>query len=55
MNIENHDDSDIRIRPLTHEEQKYTYSQGLQLEMQTGSIGHFRGGFGECGNEFDMK
>lgn len=55
MNIEKHDNSDINVRPLTDEEQKYTYSQGLQLEMQTGSIGHFKGGFGECESKFDMK
>ena len=28
------------IRPLTPTEQKYTYAQSMQLEGQTGTIGH---------------
>ena len=28
------------IRPLTTTEQKYTYAQSMQLEGQTGTIGH---------------
>lgn len=31
------------IRPLTPTEQKYTYAQSMQLEGQTGTIGHLRG------------
>ena len=33
------------IRPLTPTEQKYTYAQSMQLEGQTGTIGHLRGDF----------
>lgn len=40
------------IRPLTPQEQKYTYSQSMQLEGQTGCIGHLRGDFGSSGNGF---
>lgn len=35
----------MEIRPFTPEEQKYTYSQSMQLEGQTGCIGHLRGDF----------
>ena len=33
----------MEIRPLTQPEQKYTYAQSMQLEGQTGCIGHLRG------------
>ena len=42
----------MEIRALTQPEQKYTYAQSMQLEGQTGCIGHLRGGFGGSGNEF---
>lgn len=32
--------NEIRTRPLTPAEQKYTYAQSMQLEGQTGTIGH---------------
>lgn len=35
----------MEIRPLTEEEQKYTYEQSMQLRMQTGSIGVMHGGY----------
>lgn len=40
------------IRPLTEAERKYTYTQSMQLQMQTGCIGHLRGSFGRDGNDF---
>lgn len=42
----------MEIRPLTPEEQKYTYSQSVQLEGQTGCIGHLRGDFADSGYGF---
>ena len=33
----------MEIRPLTPTEQKYTYAQSMQIEGQTGTIGHLRG------------
>ena len=42
----------MEIRPLTPEEQKYTFAQSMQLEGQTGKIGHLRGDFGSSGNGF---
>lgn len=41
----------MEIRPLTEAEQKYTYTQSMQLRGQTGSIGILRGGYG-ADNEF---
>ena len=35
----------MEIRALTPAEQKYTYAQSMQLEGQTGTIGHLRGDF----------
>lgn len=32
--------NEIKTRPLTPTEQKYTYAQSMQLEGQTGTIGH---------------
>jgi hypothetical protein len=42
----------LAIRPLTQEEQKYTYAQSHQLVMQTGAIGHLRGDFDRSGSGF---
>ena len=42
----------MEIRPLLPEEQKYTYSQSMQLEGQTGNIGHLRGDFADSGYGF---
>ncbi len=42
----------LKIRPLTEEERKYVYSQSVQLQGQTGSIGHLRGDFGQNGKGF---
>lgn len=42
----------MEIRALTQPEQKYTYSQSMQLMGQTGSIGHLRGDFGSSGSDF---
>lgn len=42
----------MEIRLLTSEEQKYTYSQSMQLEGQTGCIGHLRGDFADSGYGF---
>ena len=36
--------NEIKTRPLTPTEQKYTYAQSMQLEGQTGTIGHLRAG-----------
>lgn len=40
---------EIKTRPLTQTEQKYTYAQSMQLEGQTGTIGHLRGDFATTG------
>lgn len=44
--------ADMDIRPLTPTEQKYTYAQSMQLEGQTGTIGHLRGDFATTGYGF---
>ncbi len=43
---------ELKIRPLTEEERKYTYAQSTQLDGQTGNIGYLRGDFGSSGNQF---
>lgn len=43
---------ELKIRPLTEEERKYTYAQSTQLDGQTGNIGYLRGDFGSNGNQF---
>jgi hypothetical protein len=43
---------ELKIRPLTEEERKYTYAQSTQLDGQTGNIGCLRGDFGSSGNQF---
>lgn len=42
----------MEIRALTHPEQKYTYAQSMQLEGQTGCVGHFQGDFAPSGYGF---
>lgn len=42
----------MEIRPIRQEERKYTYSQSMQLEGQTGNIGHLRGDFDSSGQGF---
>lgn len=42
----------MEIRPLKETEQKYTYTQSMQLAGQTGCIGHLRGDFGRDGYGF---
>ena len=37
----------MEIRALTQPEQKYTYAQSMQLEGQTGCVGHFQGDFAQ--------
>lgn len=44
--------NEIKIRPLTEEERKYTYAQSMQLDGQTGNIGYLRGDFGSSGKQF---
>ena len=46
------EDADMEIRPVTPNEWKYTYSQSMQLERQTGNIGHLRGDFDSSGQGF---
>lgn len=45
----------MEIRPLTQEERKYTYPQSMQLQGQTGSIGHLQGNFGIGGTEYNQS
>lgn len=42
----------MEIRPLAEAEQKYTYTQSMQIMGQTGCIGHLRGDFDRGGNGF---
>ena len=42
----------MEIRALTQPEHKYTYAQSMQLEGQTGCIGHLRGDFAPSGYGF---
>ena len=42
----------MEIRAIAPNEWKYTYSQSMQLEGQTGNIGHLRGDFGSGGYGF---
>lgn len=44
--------NEIKTRLLTPTEQKYTYAQSMQLEGQTGTIGHLRGDFATTGYGF---
>ena len=45
----------MEIRPLTQKERKYTYPQSMQLQGQSGSIGHLQGDFGKGGTEFNQS
>lgn len=45
----------MEIRPLTKAEQKYTYTQSMQIQGQTGSIGYLRGDFGQDGKGFSYS
>lgn len=40
----------MKIRPLTETERQYTYTQSMQIQGQTGCIGHLRGDFDKSGN-----
>lgn len=42
----------MEIRAITKEEWIYVYSQSMQIQGQTGSIGHLRGDFGSTGKAF---
>lgn len=42
----------MKIRPVTKNEWKYTYTQSMQLQGQTGCIGYLRGDFGPSGTGF---
>ena len=42
----------MEIRPLTKTERKYTYTPSMQIQGQTGCIGHLRGDFGGNGKGF---
>ncbi len=42
----------MNIRPSTEAERKYTYTLSMQLQGQTGCIGHLRGDFDRDGNSF---
>lgn len=40
------------VRPINSSEQKYTYTQSIQISSQTGCIGCLRGDFGSSGSDF---
>jgi hypothetical protein len=42
----------MKIRPLAEAERKYTYTPSMQIQGQTGCIGHLRGDFGGNGKGF---
>lgn len=42
----------MKIRSLTEAERQYTYTQSMQIQGQTGCIGHLRGDFDKSGNGF---
>lgn len=44
--------NDYLKRPMTEEEDKYTFRQSNQISGQTGLIGYLRADFGRDGNEF---
>ncbi len=39
----------MEVRAMTQEEQKYTFRQSMQIEMQTTQVGYLRGYFGKDG------
>lgn len=42
----------MESRPMTKDEQKYTFQQSQQISMQTGFIGYLRGDMGSTGDSF---
>ena len=40
------------LRPLTEAEEKYTYSQSMQISMQIGLLGYLRADMGRNGTDF---
>lgn len=42
----------MKIRPFTETERRYSYTQSMQLQGQTGSIGYLRGDFDKSGYGF---
>ena len=40
------------LRALTEAEEKYTYSQSMQISMQTGLLGYLRADMGRNGTDF---
>lgn len=42
----------MEIRPCTETEHRYSYTQSMQIQGQTGCIGHLRGDFGKNGDGF---
>ncbi|MDD3222211.1 MAG: hypothetical protein PHG07_07475 [Lachnospiraceae bacterium] len=42
----------MEIRPMTQAERKYSYTQSMQLQGQTGNIGYLRGDFDSSGYGF---
>lgn len=43
---------ELVLRPLTEAEEKYTYSQSVQISTQTGSLGYLRAYMGRNGTDF---
>jgi len=43
---------ELTLRPMTHAEQAYCYTQSQQICMQTGLIRHLRADFGSNGTGF---
>lgn len=43
---------ELVLRPLTEAEEKYTYSQSMQISMQTGLLGYLRADMGRNGADF---
>ena len=43
---------ELVLRPLTEAEEKYTYSQSMQISMQTGLLGYLRADMGRNGTDF---
>lgn len=43
------------MRATTQEEQKYLYTQSVQLQGQTGYIGYLKGDFGDDGKQFHSE
>lgn len=43
---------ELVLRPLTEAEEKYTYSQSMQISTQTGLLGYLRADMGRNGTDF---